>query len=179
MAKLKVLIANQTHFEDMIKIDHSLKSNYAYRMLTNHEKTNFAFNFQRVKLPREAHLSYMRDKESLLQSWNEASVIYAGMLDDVLVAYTTVDSKRLPKTARVSNLVVMPELRHRGIGKTMLAAIESWTAKNKLDRILLEIAMRNYPMIEMSLQSGYEICGFMEQYFPNGDPALFFQKRLA
>jgi len=29
------------------------------------------------------------------------------------------------------------------------------------------------------MQSGYELCGFMDQYFPNGDPALFYQKRLA
>jgi len=34
-------------------------------------------------------------------------------------------------------------------------------------------------MVELALQSGYELCGFMDRYFPNGDPALFFQKRLA
>lgn len=179
MAKLKVLIANRDHYKDMLALDHSIKSNFAYRMQANQDKTASSYSFQRVKLPREAVLSYMRDKESLQQSWKNASMIYAGMLDDVLVAYAAIDSKTLPGTARVSDLVVMPELRQKGIGRTMLAAVENWTVKNNLDRVLLEIAMRNYPMVEMAKQSGYEMCGFMEQYFPNGDPALFYHKRLA
>lgn len=179
MAKLKVMIANRGQYDEMINLDHSIDCSYAYRMQTSTDKTVTSFSFQRVKLPREAHLSYMRDKDNLLKSWNDASLIYAGMLEDFLVAYAAIDAKTLPDTATLSDLVVMREVRHRGIGRTMLAAVESWAVNNEIDRVVLPIAMRNYPMIELGKNSGYEMCGFLEQYFPNGDPVLFFQKRLA
>lgn len=179
MAKLKVLIANHGHFEKMADIDHSVISNYAYRMQTDLDDQSSSFSFQPVKLPREAHLSYMRDKDSLLKSWEEASIIYVGELDEVVVSYVVINAKTLPNTARISDLAVMPEIRHKGIGRTMLSVVESWTMENHLERVLLETPMRNYPMVELAIQSGYELCGFMDQYFPNGDPALFYQKRLA
>lgn len=179
MAKLKVLKANQNQYEEMINIDHSISSAYAYRLQTDLEVQDSTFRFQRVKLPREAHLSYMRDKDSLLKSWENASLIYVGELDDVIVSYVVIDAKTLPDTARVSDLVVMPELRQKGIARTMLAVVESWTLENKLERVLIEMPMRNYPMVELALHCGYELCGFLDRYFLNGDPALFYQKRLA
>lgn len=179
MAKLKVLKANSNHYEDMISIDHSVTSTHAYRLQTERDDQTNAFSFQPVKLPREAHLSYMRDKDSLLKSWDQASLIYVGELDEVVVSYVVIDAKTLPATARISDLVVMPELRSKGIGRTMLAVVESWTTENHLERVLIEMPMRNYPMVELVLQCGYELCGFLDAYFPNGDPALFYQKRLA
>ncbi|MEL7625928.1 MAG: GNAT family N-acetyltransferase [Anaerolineaceae bacterium] len=179
MAKLKVLKANQGHFDEMIEIDHGFTSNFAYRLITDLNDQDSTFKFERVKLPREAHLSYMRDKDSLLKSWNDASLIYVGELDGVLVGYIAIDAKTLPATARISDLVVMPELRQKNIGRTMLAVAESWALENNRQRVLIETPMRNYPMVEMVLTCGYELCGFLDQYFPNSDPALFFQKRLA
>ena len=179
MAKLKVLVANSGHYDGMANLNHSNTSNYAYRMQTSTDKTVTSFSFQRIKLPREAHLSYMRDTDGIRKSWNDASLIYAGMLEDVLVAYAVINANDLPGTATLTDLVVMPEVRHRGIGRTMLAAVESWAVNGSQNRVLLPIAMRNYPMIELAMQSGYEMGGFLEQYFPNGDPVLFFQKRLA
>jgi len=179
MAKLKVLKANKNNYEEMISIDHSITSSHAYRLQTERDGQATTFSFQPVKLPRDAHLSYMRDKDSLLKSWDDASQIFMGELDELAVSYVVVDASTLPQTARVSDLVVMPELRNKGIGRTMLAVVESWTIEKHLERVLIEMPMRNYPMVELALQCGYELCGFMDAYFPNGDPALFYQKRLA
>lgn len=179
MAKLKVLKANQNHYEDMVSIDHSITSTHAYRMKTESDVRTTTFSFEPVKLPREAHLSYMRDKDSLLKCWDNASQIFVGELDEMVVSYVVIDAKNYRGTARVSDLVVLPELRNKGIGRTMLSVVEKWTVEQNLDRVLIEMPMRNYPMVELALQSGYELCGFMDAYFPNGDPALFYQKRLA
>ena len=46
------------------------------------------------------------------------------------------------------------------------------------DRVLIELPMRNFPAISLALKCGYGQCGFLDQYFPNSDPALFFEKRL-
>jgi hypothetical protein len=76
MAKLKVHKANKNNYEEMISIDHSIASSHAYRLQTERDGQATTFSFQPVKLPREAHLSYMRDKDSLLKSWDDASQIF-------------------------------------------------------------------------------------------------------
>ncbi len=53
MAKLKVLKANQNHYEDMVSIDHSITSTHAYRMQRSDAKHHlFVFNRQ---IAPEAH----------------------------------------------------------------------------------------------------------------------------
>lgn len=178
MAKLKILMATRTHMEKMMAMDHRVNSVYSYRLQTSQDPLGCGFTFQRVKLPREVTIQYPRDENGLLRSWADAELIYAGMLDDLLVAYVTLETKTLPKTARVCDLVVTPEVRRNGVGATMIAACEDWTAKKRLERVLIEIPMRNFPMISLALKCGYEQCGFLDQYFSNGDPVLFFEKRL-
>lgn len=178
MAKLKILMATRAHMEKMMAMDHRVNSVYSYRLQTNRDSLGWSLSFQRVKLPREVTIKYPRDEGSLLRSWADADLIYAGMLDDLLVGYATLEAKTLPKTARICDLVVTPEVRLNGVGTTMIAACEDWAAKKRLDRVLIEIPMRNFPAISLALKCGYEQCGFLDQYFPNSDPALFFEKKL-
>jgi len=178
MAKLKILVATRTHMEKMIAMDHRVNSLYSYRLQTSQDSQGWGLTFHRVKLPREVTIKYPLDENSLLRSWADADLIYAGMLDDLLVAYVTIEAKSLPKTARICDLVVTPEVRLNGVATTMIAACEDWAAKKHLDRVLIEIPMRNFPGVSLALKCGYEQCGFLDQYFPNSDPALFFEKRL-
>jgi len=36
--------------------------------------------------------------------------------------------------------------------------------------------MRNDPAVQMVKKLGYQMSGYLDQYFPNHDPALFFDK---
>ena len=178
MAKLKILVATRAHMEKMMAMDHRVNTVYSYRLQTSQDPLGWGLTFQRVKLPREVTIRYPRDENSLLRSWADAELIYAGMLDDLLVAYVTLEAKTLPKTARICDLVVTPDVRMNGIAGMMIAACENWSAKKHLDRVLIEIPMRNYPGVSLAKKCGYEQCGFLDQSFPNSDPALFFEKKL-
>jgi len=150
----------------MIAMDHRVNSLYSYRLQTSQDPLGWGLTFQRVKLPREVTIKYPRDENSLLRSWADADLIYAGMLDDLLVAYVTLEAKSLPKTARICDLVVTPEVRLNGVATTMIAACEDWAAKKHLDRVLIEIPMRNFPGISLALKCGYEQCGFWTSTSP-------------
>jgi len=178
MAKLKILMATRTHMEKMMAMDHRVNTVYSYRLQTSPDPLGWGLTFQRVKLPREVTIKYHRDENALLRSWADADLRYAGMLDGILVSSVTLEAKTLPRTARICDLVVTPEVRLNGVATTMLAACEDWAAKKHLDRVLIEIPMRNFPGISLARKCGYEQCGFLDQYFPNSDPALFFEKRL-
>lgn len=178
MATLKISMATRFHMEKMMAMDHRVNSLFSYRLQTSQDAQDSGFTFQRVKLPREVTIKYPRDENGLLRSWADADMIFAGMLEDLLVAYATIEAKTLPKTARICDLAVDPEVRRNGIGARMIAACENWAARKQLERVLMEIPMRNYPAASLALKCGYVQCGFLDLYFSNGDPAMFFEKRL-
>jgi len=86
---------------------------------------------------------------------------------------------RIKDTVRVTDLVVAPVMRRKGVGSGILLACEGWAHDQKARRILLEIQMRNDPAIQMVKKLGYQMCGYLDQYFPNHDTALFFDKPIS
>ena len=47
-----------------------------------------------------------------------------------------------------------------------------------LKRVLLELPARNDPAISLACKNGYELCGHLDQFFPSGEMALFFEKHV-
>lgn len=178
MAKIQILNASQADLEQMAALDHHTSSSYAYKLEFTRDSLSWNYVIQRIRLPRTVNITYPRTDEALFSSWSQASVVYVGWIADQITAYATFESKTLPRTARVTNLVVASDVRRKGIGTNMLTAGEIWAANNHLERVLIEIPMRNDPAINLACKAGYEMCGYMDQYFPNSDPALFFEKRI-
>ncbi len=178
MAELEIRAARQADLDRMIAIDHASKSAYAYKMEVLDDKDNFSRSFQRIHLPRAVTLSYPKDEEALLASWNEADAIFVGCVLDEVIAYVALELRRFRATARVSDLVVAQGLRRKGIGSRMLLAGEAWAHDRGAYRILTELQIRNDPAIKMMLKLGYQLCGYVDQYFPNQEMALFFEKRV-
>ena len=94
-----------------------------------------------------------------------------------VIAYVALEFRRL-ELRRVSDLVVAQGLRRKGIGSRMLLAGEAWAHERGAYRILTELQIRNDPAIKMMLKLGYQLCGYVDQYFPNQETALFFEKRM-
>ncbi|HPT24714.1 MAG TPA: GNAT family N-acetyltransferase [Anaerolineaceae bacterium] len=178
MAKIQIQLAGQDDLEAMVSLDHTVSSSYSYKL--NFARDGFAWTYglERVRLPRSINLPYPRDEQSLLKSWEEASGVYVGKILDELVAYATFCSESYPRTLRVTNLVVAHDIRRKGVGTSMLTACEVWALNHALKRVLLELPARNDPAISLSCKNGYELCGHLDQFFPSGEMALFFEKHV-
>ncbi len=178
MAELEIKPARQEDLDKMVALDHSSASAYAYKLEVNRDKERSTHSFQRVFLPREVNIAYPRDEAALLESWSKADAIFVGLVLDQVIAYVALDAKSIPGTAIVSDLVVAPELRRKGVGSGIMLACEGWAHDRACRRMLVSAQMRNDPAIQMLQQLGYQICGYMDQYFPNRDTAIFFDKRI-
>ncbi|MGB4596009.1 MAG: GNAT family N-acetyltransferase [Anaerolineaceae bacterium] len=178
MTKLQIRHARQDDLEKMISIDHHSDGAYAYKLEVIKDKHSQTNTIQRVKLPRTVSVTYPKDQETLLNSWAKSESILVGCLMDELVAYVSMEGSSLPKTARICDLAVEKNLRQKGIATSMLGACEAWARERKLGRLLIELQMRNDPAISLVKKSGFELCGYLDRFFPNGDTALFFEKRL-
>lgn len=179
MAELEIRPARQEDLDKMVALDHSSASEYAYKLEVMREKSTSTHSFQRVYLPRAVTITYPKDEASLLNSWSKADAIFVGIVQNQVVAYVALDSKSIHWTVRVSDLVVTPALRRKGVGSGILLACEGWAHDHQSHRLLVEVQMRNDPAIQMVKQLGYQICGYLDQYFPNHDTALFFDKRIS
>jgi ribosomal protein S18 acetylase RimI-like enzyme len=178
LARLHIRKARQADLELMAAIDHKCAAGYAYKMEEILDKSGSSHSFQRVRLPRTATINYPREGDDLFRSWAKAEMIFVGLVEEELVAYTTLETALLPRTARVVDLVVAKDARRSGVGASMLAACEAWAREKKLKRLLVEAQLRNDPIISLLKKAGYVMCGYLESYFPNSDTAVFFEKRL-
>lgn len=178
MAELEIRLAQQNDLDQMVTLDHNSTSEYAYKLEVAHDKNNLSHSFQRIRLPRALTLNYPRDEAALMESWTNASAIFVGIVLNQVVAYVALESGKLKNTVRVLDLVVRPELRRKGIASGILLASEGWAHNHQSRRILMEIQTRNDPAIQMVRKLGYEMCGYLDQYFPNEDTAVFFDKRI-
>ncbi|MFZ3069742.1 MAG: GNAT family N-acetyltransferase [Anaerolineaceae bacterium] len=179
MAELEIRPARQEDLDKMVALDHNSTSEYAYKLEVTHDKGSFTQNFQRVYLPRAVTLNYPKDEATLFQSWDKADALFVGILLSQVIAYVALDLGSIKDTVRVSDLVVAPPIRRKGVGSGILLACEGWAHDHKAHRLLMELQMRNDPAIQMVKKLGYQMCGYMDQYFPNRDTALFFDKRIS
>jgi GNAT superfamily N-acetyltransferase len=179
MAKLNIFLADESYYDRMLALEHFVSSRHAYKQEIRNEENSSHFTFQRIRLPREVYLAYPRDMDDLVPHWQAADLVFVGMVEDHLLGYMVLDVHHLPKTVRVCDLVVVNDARRNGIATAMLAVCETWATTNKYNRILLDIPLRNDPMVRLAQKLGYAMSGFMDQYFPNHDPAVFFEKRMS
>ena len=178
MAKLNIFLADESYYEQMLTMEHFVNCRHAYKQEIRNEENSSQFIFQRIRLPREVNLAYPREQDSLIAHWKQADMIFVGVVEDHLLAYMVLNANRLPKTLCVTDLVVVNDIRRNGVASAMLAVCETWAQTNKCNRVLLEIPLRNDTMVRLAQKLGYAMSGFMDQYFPNLDPAVFFEKRI-
>lgn len=178
MAKLNIFTADESYYEHMLAMDHQVASRYAFKLEVRNEENSSHFTFQRIRLPREVNLVYPRSTEEMVAHWKAADMVFVGTIEDHVLAYMVVDIKSLPKTVRVCDLVVINDVRRNGIASAMLAVCETWAQSNKYNRVLIDVPLRNDPMVRLAQKMAYSMSGFMDQYYPNLDPAVFFEKRI-
>jgi GNAT superfamily N-acetyltransferase len=142
MAELEIRAAKQADLDLMLALNHHSGSEYAYKLELTNDKGIFTHSFQRVFLPRAVNIKYPRDETALINSWSEASAIFVGLVLGELIAYVALEMGRIKDTVRVTDLVVAPVMRRKGVGSGILLACEGWAHDQKARRILMEIQMR-------------------------------------
>lgn len=178
MAKLNIFTANDSYYDEMLALEHFVPSRHAYKLEIRNEENSSHFSFQRIRLPREVNLAYSRAEAELIPHWKQADLVFVATVEEHLMGYVVLDVRHLPKTVRVTDLVVNQGARRCGIASAMVSVCETWAQTNKYNRVVLEIPLRNDPMVRLAQKLGYAMNGFMDQYFPNHDPAVFFEKRI-
>ncbi len=83
--------------------------------------------------------------------------------------------------AHIESIAVLPSKKGKGIGKALMKAVEEFSIKKKLKRIVLEVRVRNRRAIEFYKSLGFEIKYRIENYYTipyRGSRDAYFMEKL-
>jgi len=163
---------------ELVAIDHSYKSQYVWQMDLTQDEGQINVHFREIRLPRPVAVDYPRSSRNMLREWKDRSAVLVGVLENSVVGYITISEGVSPTTAWVTDLVVSPHARRKGIASALVLAAQDWARKRNNRRMILEMQSKNTPAIRMALKLGFEFCGYNDHYYSNQDIALFFSQFL-
>lgn len=162
----------------LMAMDHSCFSDYVWQLELRREPGQITSSFREVRLPRSVMVAYPRDPMSLAEEWQRRTGMLVALELSLPVGYICVVEDRSSIAARVTDLVVTPERRRKGVASELLTAVQAWAMERGARRVVLEMQSKNQPCIRLAQKFGYEFCGYNDQYYPTQDVALFFGRAL-
>ena len=105
-------------------------------------------------------------------------MMYTAFLDSNPVGYISLLERGTASVVWITDLVVDASSRRKGVGRALAAAGQEWAESRSHRRLIFEMQSKNLPAIRLAQKSGFEFCGYNDQYYINQDVALFFSKVL-
>jgi len=177
MPEIEIRPAKEEHIEALININHSYSSDHVWQMDQQYVSGNIGAAFREVRLPRIAKVEYPRPTKAFKNNWDSYSGVLVAIHTDQPVGYTSLVENMIPTSTLMLDLVVVPNLRRQGIGSALTLAALDWVkAQTKSHRLVLGMQTKNFPAINLAQRLGFDYCGYIDNYYPNRDIAIFFTK---
>ncbi|MBI2333834.1 MAG: GNAT family N-acetyltransferase [Chloroflexi bacterium] len=178
MSEIQIRPTVATDLTRLMGIDHSVTSEAVWQLEVRRNTGQVASTFREVRLPRAIQVPYPHNHFALADDWINRSMMYTAMMGAEPVGYISLLERGMASTVWVLDLVIDVAHRRRGVAVALLAAGQAWAESRSHRRLILEAQSKNVPAIRLAQKSGFEFCGYNDQYYLNKDVALFFAKVL-
>ena len=178
MTELQIRPTVATDLTRLMGIEHAVMSESVWQLEFRRDTGQVSTTFREVRLPRAIQVQYPHDRFSLADDWVNRSMMYTALMGDDPVGYTSMLERGTSSTVWILDLVTDLPHRRKGVAVALLAAGQAWAESRAHRRLILEVQSKNLPAIRLAQKSGFEFCGYNDNYYPNKDVALFFAKVL-
>jgi [ribosomal protein S18]-alanine N-acetyltransferase len=100
---------------------------------------------------------------------NPFAFVFVAVEDDLLLGY--IDWWITFEVGQVNNLAVHPNLRGKGIGKTLMEDVLKRFKDAQCERVTLEVRLHNEAAITLYERLGFQKRHLKKNYYENGDDA--------
>jgi ribosomal protein S18 acetylase RimI-like enzyme len=178
MPEVKLRTAVVTDIPVLMAIDHSCQTDYVWQMDVQREEDQVGAMFREIRLPHSVSVPYPRAVSTLVDSWDRKAGMLVAMIGEQVIGYVRISDLIVPRTAWMTDIVVLPNFRHQGIGTALVLAAQSWAEDRKDSRALMEMSSKNNAAVCLARKLGYEFCGYNDLYYDTQDIALFFGRSI-
>jgi ribosomal-protein-alanine N-acetyltransferase len=177
--EIHVRPASEVDLPVLMAFDHASTSERVWQLDLSREPRDLrvAASFREVRLPRPVTLSYPRDPARLAEVWERKGLMYVAAAGIQPIGYAAAAEPHSAQ-AWVSDLVVVPRWRRRGVGSALLAVLQQAARGRGARNLFLEMQTKNYPAIRLAQKRGYDFCGYNDHFYSTQDIALFFVRAL-
>lgn len=159
-------------------MDHSCLSDAVWQLDLRREAGQVTATLRETRLPRPTRVEYPRNPFSLADEWQRKAALLVAAEGTDPFGYAVVSEQGAATVAWVTDIVVVPDQRRRGIGSALLLAAEEWARKRGSRMMIFEMQAKNQPSVRLAQKLGFEFCGYNDHYYANQDVALFFGRTL-
>lgn len=177
MAEIEIRNTISTDIARLSQLDHSIDTDYVWQLDLHREIAQVDSIFREVRLPRTIQIPHVRTAEQLPDEWHQSPMMSA-MLGSEPVGYIRFRDDMVPHAVWITDIVVGRNLRRKGLGRKLIAAVEAWAIQRGFKRSIVEVQSKNHPAIRLIQKLGYEFCGYNDQYYTTRDIALFFARSI-
>ena len=174
--QIRTLVA--TDLPRLMGTDHSCSSDYVWQLDLHREAGQVSAVFREVRLPRSIRVEYPRNPFALADKWDRQAEMLVAVWRGQPIGYIRMMEQSTSDVVWITDLVVAPEARRRGVATALLQAAQDWSLARGNQRLILEVQSKNEAAIRLAQKIGYEFCGYNDQYYETQDVTLFFGRAL-
>ncbi|MBN1955645.1 MAG: GNAT family N-acetyltransferase [Anaerolineae bacterium] len=166
--------AHPRDWKSCVSLDHSIMTDYAWRIEEQEHENMMTRSFQSIRLPRQVKVIYPRGEAELRADWSKADLFQVAVGDGKVCGYVTGRVFFGHGFLWLHDLVVDPRWRRQSVGSQLVRTAATWARELELRRILIEVQTRNHPGVSFCRSLNFSFCGYNDQHWRTQDIALLF-----
>ena len=178
MASIRIRQAAPQEFDLLSTMNASVEIKKTMQMEQAKEEGVWVYKFREVPLPRPVTLAYPVSPKAIRGHLLENAMTLLAEEHSKPAGFLSLAVGEGNQPARVTDLVVEQAARRRGIATSLLIHAVDWLIERKIRGVVLEMMLKNYPAITLARKLGFEPSGFHDVFFPNGQTAVFFHRKI-
>ena len=178
MPEIQIRPAISSDIPNLMAIDHSYTSDFAWQMEIQVEEALVAVSFREIHLPRSVRVEYPRPTTTLAEDWTRRSGLLVALIENDVVGYISLELDIAPLTTWATDLAITRRQRRQGIGSSLVLAAQEWAVQHDCLRLVLEMQSKNYAAIHMAQKLGFDFSGYNDRFYANHDIGLFYSRPL-
>lgn len=166
-----------------LKLDARYETEFVWQMTIQPDVIGKNVLFRVDRLPRPMDVTYHHSAERMKAALDkdQCFLVATTTSDDeetLILGYLTMRTDIVHHSAWIQDIVVSHPYQRRKIGSRLFNIATRWAKEHQINHLVMETQTINYPAIEFCSKQRMEFCGYHDQYFSNGDIALFFAKSI-